>query len=415
MGGFNGAVLLFKGDEVDPQDRYLITLTEAGYRTFLIPVLQFSFINQEELCTALKSAHKYSGIIFSSPRCVRAVEQVWSFKIYEHWNERKVFVVGPSTSRAVKDSLHLPTEGEETGSAEALAVLIRKSLGVDESSKKKLLPLLYPCSSLADADNFTGLPIERISAYETADCVDLRSIEQVAKERVVCAFFSPSGVRAAVKELRKRGLTKFRAVAIGTTTAQVSPGRVCGGSVSGQGSLGSGPCGLGPTGSSPLSQGFYPHEYPSSGPYKVQRRAANIRERKRMMSINSAFEELRCHVPTFPFEKRLSKIDTLRLAIAYIALLKEVLMSPYDPLTHIEKCLRGEIRAEHSHEWNTSDLTARLSWINWENLGVPASRRMNFNSLSITSPDGIPPPVMAGPLGPLGPHHLRHMPPPPHM
>uniref|UniRef100_A0A3Q1CC31 BHLH domain-containing protein n=1 Tax=Amphiprion ocellaris TaxID=80972 RepID=A0A3Q1CC31_AMPOC len=54
-------------------------------------------------------------------------------------------------------------------------------------------------------------------------------------------------------------------------------------------------------------------------PYKVQRHAANIRERKRMLSINSAFEELRCHVPTFPYEKRLSKIDTLRLAIAYIA------------------------------------------------------------------------------------------------
>ncbi|OQR67415.1 neurogenic differentiation factor 1-like [Tropilaelaps mercedesae] len=197
---------------------------------------------------------------------------------------------------------------------------------------------------------------------------------------------------------------------------QVSPGGVCGGNVPGQGSLGAGPCGLGPASSSPPSQGFYPHEYPSSGPYKVQRRAANIRERKRMMSINSAFEELRCHVPTFPFEKRLSKIDTLRLAIAYIALLKEVLTSSYDPLTHIEKCLRGEIRGEHSHEWNTSDLTARLSWINWENLGVnPTNRRMNFNSLSITSPDGIPPPGMGGPLGPLGPHHLRHMPPPPHM
>uniref|UniRef100_A0A3Q1H007 Si:dkey-34f9.3 n=1 Tax=Acanthochromis polyacanthus TaxID=80966 RepID=A0A3Q1H007_9TELE len=62
-------------------------------------------------------------------------------------------------------------------------------------------------------------------------------------------------------------------------------------------------------------------------PYKVQRHAANIRERKRMLSINSAFEELRCHVPTFPYEKRLSKIDTLRLAIAYIALLREILMS----------------------------------------------------------------------------------------
>uniref|UniRef100_A0A3B4DV01 BHLH domain-containing protein n=1 Tax=Pygocentrus nattereri TaxID=42514 RepID=A0A3B4DV01_PYGNA len=66
-----------------------------------------------------------------------------------------------------------------------------------------------------------------------------------------------------------------------------------------------------------------------AGPYKVQRHAANIRERKRMLSINSAFEQLRCHVPTFPYEKRLSKIDTLRLAIAYIALLREILMSVF--------------------------------------------------------------------------------------
>lgn len=103
----------------------------------------------------------------------------------------------------------------------------------------------------------------------------------------------------------------------------------------------------------------------SNQPYKVQRQQANIRERKRMLrsapngypyflylyrnlsyklgkmvqkfincshyfsvaifsSINSAFDELRVHVPTFPYEKRLSKIDTLRLAIAYISLLREV-------------------------------------------------------------------------------------------
>lgn len=98
--------------------------------------------------------------------------------------------------------------------------------------------------------------------------------------------------------------------------------------------------------------------FPTS-PYKVQRHAANIRERKRMLSINSAFDELRCHVPTFPFEKRLSKIDTLRLAIAYIALLREILASEYDPLTHIEKCLKGELKGEHSGEWNTS---GELRW-----------------------------------------------------
>ncbi|GIY85943.1 helix-loop-helix protein 13 [Caerostris extrusa] len=120
-------------------------------------------------------------------------------------------------------------------------------------------------------------------------------------------------------------------------------------------------------------------------PYKVQRHAANIRERKRMLSINSAFDELRCHVPTFPFEKRLSKIDTLRLAIAYIALLREILASDYDPLTHIEKCLKGELKGEHAGQWNTSDLTARLSWINWENLGVNPNRRSVLTTLSLTT------------------------------
>ena len=43
-----------------------------------------------------------------------------------------------------------------------------------------------------------------------------------------------------------------------------------------------------------------------------QRHAANMRERKRMQSINDAFEGLRHHIPTLPYEKRLSKVDTLR-------------------------------------------------------------------------------------------------------
>ncbi|XP_014772768.1 uncharacterized protein LOC106871023 [Octopus bimaculoides] len=89
-------------------------------------------------------------------------------------------------------------------------------------------------------------------------------------------------------------------------------------------------------------------------PYQIQRHAANIRERKRMLSINSAFEELRCHVPTFPYEKRLSKIDTLRLAIAYIALLREILMSGADPLEYVENSLRQGTGSKMKAVWNTS-------------------------------------------------------------
>ncbi|CAG7721282.1 unnamed protein product [Allacma fusca] len=55
-----------------------------------------------------------------------------------------------------------------------------------------------------------------------------------------------------------------------------------------------------------------------------QRQAANMRERKRMQSINDAFEGLRAHIPTLPYEKRLSKVDTLGLAIGYINFLSEV-------------------------------------------------------------------------------------------
>lgn len=97
-----------------------------------------------------------------------------------------------------------------------------------------------------------------------------------------------------------------------------------------------------------------------------QRQAANLRERRRMQSINDAFEVrhhflshkvvlmrystlnyanftisilftkgLRSHIPTLPYEKRLSKVDTLRLAIGYISFLTEVVSTgknPNDPL-----------------------------------------------------------------------------------
>uniref|UniRef100_A0A8C5PN84 BHLH domain-containing protein n=1 Tax=Leptobrachium leishanense TaxID=445787 RepID=A0A8C5PN84_9ANUR len=80
-------------------------------------------------------------------------------------------------------------------------------------------------------------------------------------------------------------------------------------------------------------------------PGKVQRKAANVRERRRMLSINSAFEELRGRVPTFPYEKRLSKIDTLRLAIAYIALLSDILISGMDPKTYLDEFVRNGSQA----------------------------------------------------------------------
>ncbi|XP_061886378.1 fer3-like protein [Entelurus aequoreus] len=60
----------------------------------------------------------------------------------------------------------------------------------------------------------------------------------------------------------------------------------------------------------------------------VQRQAANVRERKRMFSLNEAFDALRKKVPTFAYEKRLSRIETLRLAMVYIAFMEDLLEDP---------------------------------------------------------------------------------------
>ncbi|KAL3831248.1 hypothetical protein ACJMK2_023022 [Sinanodonta woodiana] len=128
-------------------------------------------------------------------------------------------------------------------------------------------------------------------------------------------------------------------------------------------------------------RGFHGDPSITYTPCKPHRRSANVRERRRMLSINSAFEELRTHVPTFPYEKRLSKIDTLRLAIAYIALLRDILVSECDPLDYVESTLRADVDTDEKQTWNTSDLTARLSWVKWENLGSRRKPRIHVRAV----------------------------------
>ncbi|KAF7656982.1 hypothetical protein LDENG_00033320 [Lucifuga dentata] len=68
---------------------------------------------------------------------------------------------------------------------------------------------------------------------------------------------------------------------------------------------------------------------PSPPPIVVegrQRTAANARERDRTNSVNTAFTALRTLIPTEPADRKLSKIETLRLASSYISHLGNVLL-----------------------------------------------------------------------------------------
>ncbi|KAL4635599.1 transcription factor 15-like [Arapaima gigas] len=66
-----------------------------------------------------------------------------------------------------------------------------------------------------------------------------------------------------------------------------------------------------------------------------QRQAANARERDRTHSVNTAFSALRTLIPTEPADRKLSKIETLRLASSYISHLANVLLLGED-------CLDGQ-------------------------------------------------------------------------
>ncbi|XP_044730649.1 basic helix-loop-helix transcription factor scleraxis [Chrysoperla carnea] len=65
----------------------------------------------------------------------------------------------------------------------------------------------------------------------------------------------------------------------------------------------------------------------NSNHFKPQRNQANARERDRTHSVNSAFTALRTLIPTEPKDRKLSKIETLRLACSYIAHLGTQLLS----------------------------------------------------------------------------------------
>ncbi|XP_045113305.1 protein Fer3-like [Portunus trituberculatus] len=97
-------------------------------------------------------------------------------------------------------------------------------------------------------------------------------------------------------------------------------------------------------------------------PSLAQRRAANIRERRRMFNLNEAFDKLRRKVPTFAYEKRLSRIETLRLAITYISFMTELLASEHDAAAAAAATPAGRVgvrgatttttTAATRHEWD---------------------------------------------------------------
>jgi hypothetical protein len=90
-----------------------------------------------------------------------------------------------------------------------------------------------------------------------------------------------------------------------------------------------------------LGLGMVPQYDAHGNPIKQppQRNSANARERDRTHSVNTAFVTLRTLIPTEPADRKLSKIETLRLATSYIAHLSTVLMAGGEPADQVRNSL----------------------------------------------------------------------------
>ncbi|UJR08891.1 hypothetical protein I4U23_013146 [Adineta vaga] len=108
------------------------------------------------------------------------------------------------------------------------------------------------------------------------------------------------------------------------------------------------------------------HERQPGAPRVFKRRvSANKKERRRTLSINTAFSDLRTAIPNVQPDTKLSKIKTLKLATKYIEFLMDIL-SKDDP-TAMPSAFKADISktrkdSRDSNKYDTRKSRGRTGW-----------------------------------------------------
>ncbi|CAH0394447.1 unnamed protein product [Bemisia tabaci] len=220
------SVLLLKAqsDEArsEAEDPYVSTLTHHKFHVRLIHSLDFHFHSLENLAERLNGPKNYSGIVFTSPRCVKAVSEALKLNhLPPGWESRKVFVVSEKTDQLVRSVLNFSsTVGASAGNEESLISVILEEI------KPGSKPLLLPIGSLSshkvhDKLKERGVAVEELEVYKTVPHPALKEqMEEVVKQNIpdVAVFFSPSGISFSKPIMTEAFISKVKFIAIGPTT-----------------------------------------------------------------------------------------------------------------------------------------------------------------------------------------------------
>ncbi|XP_076057466.1 uroporphyrinogen-III synthase-like [Oratosquilla oratoria] len=218
-------VWLIKSTE-DSDTKYSDLLNQHGFKTQMIPALSFSFSSQKELKNVLTRPQDHTGLVFTSPRAVQAVAEVYktlTVAVHQEWRSKKVFVIGKATDDAVRSLLQLDPVGQQCGNAAQLAPF------VIENTEPFDKPLFIPCGNLK-RDELPRLLASQDRDFRAIPCYETKASDQLkpvlqrlvsSNELPTCmVFFSPSGVGFTLPILRelKVDLTGIAVIAIGPTT-----------------------------------------------------------------------------------------------------------------------------------------------------------------------------------------------------
>ena len=198
-------------------DPYVALFGQHGWESDTIQVLEFNYVQKEYLLHLFSIPQAFSGLVFTSPRAVKAVKVhgLVNQPHFSQWLEKIVYVVGPATATAAQ-SLGFSTNGSNAGNAEHLAHLIAGH------HKNEGEPLLFLCGNLRRPElpevlTQNDIPFQECIVYETQTRTGLDLQAKDVPDAVV--FFSPSGVDA-VKTIWPERWSQVCCVAIGARTAK---------------------------------------------------------------------------------------------------------------------------------------------------------------------------------------------------
>lgn len=200
---------------------------DPSVHVHFVEVLSYEFVNRDLLQDAMRHVERYSGVIVTSPRgagalvaAIQALEPAQAQRTLDALKDA-VFSVGRATSREL-EPIGVTCRGDESGSADALAVYLAQDGVLPEASATK--PVLFVCGekrrdALGQSFADRQAPFEELVAYQTCSVENVQLPDGCPDPPQWIVFFSPSGLKA-VKDMGVHW-DQVKKAAIGRITAHV--------------------------------------------------------------------------------------------------------------------------------------------------------------------------------------------------